>query len=106
MEKLELPYLQKNLWKIFYLKNKNYLDDIIEFQIFRSKKLDNKLIKLKKYFSSQTQPEFPIKARHLIEDYNLKEGKELGQKLKQIENIWIKNSFKISNKEIDKIINN
>ena len=99
-------FSQKNLWKIFYLKNKNYLDDIIEFQIFRSKKLDNKLIKLKKYFSSQTQPEFPIKARHLIEDYNLKEGKELGQKLKQIENIWIKNSFKISNKEIDKIINN
>ena len=99
-------FSQKNLWKIFYLKNKNYLDDIIEFQIFRSKKLDNKLIKLKKYFSSQTQPVFPIKARHLIEDYNLKEGKELGQKLKQIENIWIKNSFKISNKEIEKIINN
>ena len=99
-------FSQKNLWKIFYLKNKNYLDDIIEFQIFRSKKLDNKLIKLKKFFSSQTQPVFPIKARHLIEDYNLKEGKELGQKLKQIENIWIKNSFKISNKEIDKIINN
>ena len=99
-------FSQKNLWKIFYLKNKNYLDDIIEFQIFRSKKLDNKLIKLKKFFSSQTQPVFPIKARHLIEDYNLKEGKELGQKLRQIENIWIKNSFKISNKEIEKIINN
>tara|TARA_B100000686_G_C16664251_1_gene902725 strand:- start:67 stop:1341 length:1275 start_codon:yes stop_codon:yes gene_type:complete len=99
-------FSQKNLWKIYYFNNKNYLDDIINFQLFRSKKIDSKLLKLKDFFSLQTQPVFPVKARQLIEDYDLKEGKELGQKLKQIENIWIKNSFKISNKEIDKIVNN
>ena len=37
--------------------------------------------------------------------YNLKEGIELGKKLKEIENIWIDNHFKITEKEIDKVVN-
>ena len=32
--------------------------------------------------------------------------KELGKKLKIIEEFWINNEFKISEKEIEKIINN
>ena len=99
-------FSEKNLWKIFYFNNKNYLYDIINFQILRSKKLDNKLVKLKEFFSMKTRPVFPIKAKQLIEDYNLKEGRELGQKLKQLENVWLNNSFKISDKEINKIVNN
>ena len=99
-------FSEKNLWKIFYFNNKNYLYDIINFQILRSKKLDNKLVKLKEFFSMKTRPVFPIKAKQLIEDYSLKEGRELGQKLKQLENVWLNNSFKISDKEINKIVNN
>ena len=60
---------------------------------------------MKKFFGSQHQPIFPVKAKQLMERYNLKEGRELGQILKQIENIWINNSFKISSKEIDKVVN-
>ena len=41
-----------------------------------------------------------------MEKYKLKESKSLGEKLREIENIWIKNSFKISKLEIDKVINN
>ena len=33
--------------------------------------------------------------------YNLKEGKELGQKLKHLENLWVENSFKITDKEVE-----
>ena len=33
----------------------------------------------------------------------IKEGKELGQKLKYLENLWVENSFKITDKEVDKI---
>ena len=40
-----------------------------------------------------------------MKKYNLQEGTELGKKLKEIENIWINNSFKITEKDIDKIIN-
>ena len=37
-----------------------------------------------------------------MEKYNLKEGKELGKKLKYLENLWVENSFNISKKEVDK----
>ena len=37
-----------------------------------------------------------------MEKYNLKENKNLGLKLKEMENIWVNNSFKISEKEIEK----
>ena len=39
-----------------------------------------------------------------MEKYNIKEGKELGSKLKQIEKKWVENSFKVSVKEIEKIM--
>ena len=46
------------------------------------------------------------KVKTLIEKYNYKEGKELGIKLKEIEDFWIENSFKISDNDIDKIVKN
>ena len=45
-----------------------------------------------------------MKAKHLQDEYKLKEGIELGKKLKDIENMWINNSFKITNEEIKKIV--
>jgi poly(A) polymerase len=36
--------------------------------------------------------------------YNIPEGKILGKKLKLIEEIWVQNSFQISEKQIQKII--
>ena len=99
-------FSEKNLWKIYYLNGKEYLIDMINFKIFRSKKVDNKLINMIKFFKEKKQPIFPIKATDLMEKYNLKESKMLGQKLKEIENIWVNNSFKISDSEIEKIVNN
>ena len=57
-------------------------------------------------FITKSKPEFPIKAQNLIEEFNLKEGIELGRKLKEIENIWIENNFNISKKQIEKIARN
>ena len=48
----------------------------------------------------------PLKASMLIEKYQLLEGKELGRKLKVIEEVWVSNNFNISEKEIQKIISN
>ena len=97
---------EKNLWKILYFNNNSLLNDLINFQIFKSKKEDKKLIKLKEFFSSQVPPKFNVKATYLMEKFNLKEGKELGDKLKQIETTWINNSFKVSEDQIEKIIKN
>ena len=97
---------EKKLWKIFYYNGKDNLNDLIDFKIIQSKKLDKNILKLKKFFNTQEIPKLEIKAKTLIEKFNFKEGKELGEKLKEIEEFWIENSFKISDKELNRIIKN
>ena len=99
-------FTEKNLWKIIYLEGKNHLNDLINFKLLENKKSDKKLIKLKEFFQTKEVPKFEIKANTLIEKYNYKEGKELGNKLSEIEEFWIENSFKISDKDLEKIVKN
>ena len=80
--------------------------DIIYFKIFRANKVDDKLIKMIKTFKEKEIPIMPFKASILIEKYQLIEGKELGKKLRIIEEVWASNNFNISEKEIQKIISN
>ena len=99
-------FTEKNLWKIFYFEGKDCLNDLINFKLVENKKHDKELIKLKEFFQTKEVPKFEIKANTLIEKYNYKEGKELGNKLKEIEEFWIENSFKISDKDLEKIVKN
>ena len=62
--------------------------------------------RLPKYFDKFEKPIFPLKAQDLLEKYKLKEGKEFGQKIRLLEEMWLNNSFKISNKEIDNVFRN
>ena len=64
----------------------------------------DKLLELKEFFNNQLPPKFNVKAKSLMDKFNLKEGKELGQKLKELELVWINNSFKITEKQIEKIV--
>ena len=41
-----------------------------------------------------------------MEKYNIPEGKQLGLKLKKIEEQWIKNDFTVLDNEIDQIFKN
>ena len=97
-------FKEKNLWKILYFNGKDYLIDLIDFKIFQNKKIDKNLLKLKMFFIKQEIPKFKIMAKTLIERFNYKEGKELGVKLKEIEEFWVENSFKISDKELEKLV--
>jgi len=97
-------FSKKNLKKIFYYYGNSYLIDLIDFQLFKSSRDIKKLIKLKEYFENLEVPKFPVKAKTLMQKYNIKEGKELGKKLKYLENLWVENNFTISNKEVDKAI--
>ena len=38
--------------------------------------------------------------------FNIPEGKTLGNKFKSIEEIWVNNGFKISEKQVQKVIKN
>ena len=94
----------KNLWKILYFNGKDSLLDLINFHIFKSKKVDKKLENFLNFFKDKKVPMLPLKAATLMTKYNIPEGKELGLKLKQIENKWVDNDFRITDKEVEKII--
>ncbi|MDC3410427.1 hypothetical protein OAX35_00915 [Candidatus Pelagibacter ubique] len=99
-------FSEKNLNKIFYFNGREALLDVLYFKIFKSKKVDNKLIKMIEIFKKKEMPVMPFKASTLMEKYQIPEGRELGQKLKVIEEVWTSNDFKISDKEVQKIVSN
>jgi len=99
-------FTEKNLNKIFYFNGKEALIDIIYFKIFKSKKIDMKLVEMIKIFNNKEIPIMPFKAITLMTRYNIPEGKELGKRIKMIEESWVNNNFQISEKEVEKIINN
>jgi len=104
-EDLNKDYFTKeNLTKILFKNGKENLIDILDFKILTIKKNKNNLIELKKYFIEFKIPVIPIRAKDLIKQFNLKEGKLLGSILKEIEEQWLNNNFKISNNEIEDIV--
>ena len=90
--------------KIFYFNGKQAVIDIINFKLFKSNKVDKKLIKLIKVYEDKTVQTMPIGANILMSKYNIPEGKTLGNKLKMIEELWVENGFQISDRQIQKII--
>ena len=72
-------------------------------------KIDNKKIKdldISVYKILKTSiPKFPIKGDYLLKQ-GFKEGPELGEVLKSLENVWIDNNFDISDKDVRNLIKN
>ena len=99
-------FSKKNLNKIFYYNDKLSVIDLIDFELIKSNKKQIKLMELKSYIEKIEKPVFPVKAKNIMEKYNIKEGRELGLKLKNLEKIWVNNSFSISEKEIEKTFSN
>ena len=99
-------FSEKNLWKVLYYNGKQSLQDLLYFEIFKSKNINKKLINLINFFKDKEVPIFPIKAKILMEKYNISEGKLLGIKLKKIEEKWINNDFKVSEKEVTRVLEN
>ena len=97
-------FTEKNLNKIFYFNGRQAVLDIVNFKLFTSKVVDKKLLKLVEIYKDKIIPTLPIGANILMSKYKIPEGKLLGIKLKLIEETWVKNSFQISEKQIQKII--
>ena len=96
-------FKEKNLNKVFYFNGKQAVDDIINFKLFNSKKVDIKLIKLRDIYRDKAIPKLPVGADILMSKFNIPEGKNLGNKLKIIEETWVQNGFQISDKQVQKI---
>ena len=98
-------FSEKNLNKVFHYHGKQSVVDILSYRIFTSKKVDKKLFNLINEFQSKIFPTMPISGKDLMEKYNFPEGKNLGNKLKIIEEEWVNNNFELTDRQINKIIN-
>ena len=96
---------EKKLNRIFYYNGKEAVIDILNFKIFKLKKLDNKTIELLNLYKNKVRPTMPVKADILMKKYKIPEGKVLGDKLKLIEEEWVNNNFQISDQQIEIIAN-
>jgi len=104
-EKKELKHFKETkLNKVFYYNGKQAVLDILNFKIVKSKTPSNELLSLHELFKNKAIPNLPIGANSLMTRYKIPEGRQLGIKLKLIEEEWVKNNFKISDKEIDNIV--
>ena len=99
-------FSEKNMNKIFYYNGRQAVIDILKFRIITAKRFDKKLIELIKFYKNKTSPIMPVGANVLMAKYKIPEGKQLGLKLKIIEEEWVKNDFKISDEQIEQIVNN
>ena len=99
-------FIENDLNKIFYYEGIQSTLDIINFKIIKSKKFDKTLIDLVEKYKNRLKPEMPVNADTLMRKYGIPEGKQLGLKLKLIEEVWVDNNFNISDKQIENIVNN
>ena len=99
-------FLEENMNKIFYYHGKETALDILNYRIIKLNKLDNSLKKLIKNYENKLTPKMPVSAELLMKKYEIPEGKQLGEKLRIIETEWVKNNFRISEQQVDKIVNN
>ena len=78
----------------------------IRDRIYTSKKFDKNFVNQLNYFKDKEIPKLTLTGDDLINNYGIPQGEEVGKKLKQIESFWINNNFKITDKDLKKIIKN
>ena len=93
-----------NINKIFYYYGKQTVIDILTYRMIKSKKKEQVIFDLIDYYKNKLVPIMPIGADILMRKYSIPEGKQLGNKLKMIEEVWVNNDFKISDQEVENII--
>ena len=99
-------FTENNINKIFYYHGKEITLDILNYRKIKTKKEDGTLNQLIQHYEILEIPVMPVSAKFLMKKYKFPEGKQLGEKLKIIEEEWVKNNFKISDNQVDNIVKN
>ena len=99
-------FTENNINKIFYYYGKDTALDILNYRIIKSKNEDSAIKQLIGYYETLEIPLMPVSADLLMKKFDIPEGKQLGEKLKMIEEEWVKNNFKISDQQVENIVNN
>jgi len=97
-------YSEENIKKLIYLSSKSNVKDLLLFLISSDKKANILIVeKLLKYVDGCKIPKFPISGEHL-KKYGYVAGKELGKKLKSLEEKWIENNFVVTKQIFEKFL--
>ena len=97
-------FFTSNFSKHLYRFRKNKFTQILIFNFLDKKDNDlEKLFQLIELIKKTKIPKFTYDGSFL-KNKGLKEGKKLGNILKEIENLWVSNNFKISDKEINELV--
>ena len=99
-------FLENRMNRIFYYDGKQAVCDILNYYLIKSKKIEKNIMDIIHLYKNKSIPKMPIGADTLMTKFKIPEGKQLGTKLKTIEEEWVKNNFKISDKQITYIVNN
>ena len=97
-------FFEKDLLKNIYINGKDHLValNLIYFSINPKVKLKDFSYNLKKILKSNI-PEFKINGEYL-KKFGMEEGESMGKVLREIEDEWIRNNFKISNDKIEELV--
>ena len=97
-------FFGKNIKENLYYLGKNELKKIIILNFFIKEKNSLKeCLKKLQTIDNMPTPHFAINGKYL-KNRGLTEGKMIGKVLKKLKSIWIQNNFKISDKDIEIII--
>ena len=99
-----MTFSENNMNKILYFHGKQAVIDILNFKIIKTNKNERELIDLINRYRNKQIPKMPFTAEIVMTKYNIPEGKQLGIRLKMIEEEWVKNNFKISDQQVENII--
>ncbi len=104
LQKKNKNFFTKDLEKNIYLYSKNHLIilNILNFVTNTNLKLNDFFQNLNRILKSKTQ-RFTIDGRYLIKN-GMQQGSLIGKVLREIEEEWIKNNFKISKERVQEII--
>ena len=102
--KYSKDFFNKNIERNIYLNNKTHLIhlNILNYVTNTKYKLKDFSENLNKILKSKIK-KFHIDGKYL-KDKGMQEGVQMGKALKQIEEVWIRNNFKISQDQIEDII--
>ncbi len=97
-------FFKSNFTKNLYRFKKEKFIQILILNFLDRKENDlKKLFQLIQFIKKTKIPKF-IYDGSFLKNRGLKEGKKLGNILKEIENLWVSNNFKISDKEINELV--
>ena len=99
-------FTEDRMNRIFYFEGRQAVIDILNYQLLKSRKIDQNFDELIELYKHKEVPKIPIGAEILMSKFNIPEGKQLGLKLKLIEEEWVKNNFNISDEQVNNIIEN